>query len=146
MKLVSWGQHEGDVGGARCWWWMAMIDLQHDGGGLVAEIEPGAGGEDLTVRMWAGSSWSSALFGMTGICEGERESRGWSNGVALEFCYLEPSNDPFWSGICIWRLEFELSSLLELRLLLLIPWLLSSLDHLLDHVQDWLGLEHRFFL
>ena len=51
LKSVPRGRHEGEVGGDRRLWRMALIDLQHDDGGLVEEIDPGADGEDLTVCM-----------------------------------------------------------------------------------------------
>lgn len=81
QKYMSWIFPH--VGGASRQWWMVMIDLQHDGGGIVAEIEPGAG-KYLVVRMLAGSSRSSALFDIwLDICEGNG-SELWSCGKTVE--------------------------------------------------------------
>ena len=43
---------------------------------------------------------------------------------------LVPSNDLFWVGVCIWRLEFELSSLIEVWCPSMTLRLLRDLDHL----------------
>ena len=64
----------------------------------------------------------------------ELRLKRWCRAYILLF--EQPSNELYRIGVCIWWLEFELNSLLELRLLLLIPRLLSNLDHVLDHIRD----------
>ena len=117
----------GRRGGARRWWWMAMIDMQHDGAGLVAEIEPGAGGEDSTVRiMWAGVSEAAHCL----ICGWHL----WKRTGDLRLKWWRHVEFSFGVSFAFGGLSLSLAIARELWRPLLIPWFLSDLNHLFSHI------------